>query len=70
MFRPGRRSVLTLPNLIICTFFGVGGGIYIFKPLFEQFAEEQRIKAAAEETNKGFYTNLYATENCCCRMAD
>ncbi|XP_014372535.1 protein PIGBOS1 [Alligator sinensis] len=33
---------LTLPQIILGVVLGVGGGIYIYKPIFDQFRREQK----------------------------
>lgn len=33
---------LTLPQLVFAGFLGLAGGIYIYQPIFEQYAREQK----------------------------
>ncbi|XP_038606489.1 protein PIGBOS1 isoform X1 [Tachyglossus aculeatus] len=33
---------LTLPQMIFAGVLGVGGGIYIYQPIFEQYTRDQR----------------------------
>ncbi|KAE8617679.1 hypothetical protein XENTR_v10009162 [Xenopus tropicalis] len=33
---------LSLPQLFLATFLGVAGGVYIYKPIFEQYMWEQK----------------------------
>ncbi|XP_017736923.1 protein PIGBOS1 [Rhinopithecus roxellana] len=33
---------LTFPHLLFTTILGIAGGIYIFQPVFEQYAKDQK----------------------------
>ncbi|XP_063301770.1 protein PIGBOS1 [Pelobates fuscus] len=37
---------LSFPQLFLATFLGVGAGVYIYKPIYEQYYwEQKRLKA-------------------------
>ncbi|XP_028926727.1 protein PIGBOS1 [Ornithorhynchus anatinus] len=45
---------LTLPQMIFAGILGVGGGIYIYQPIFEQYARDQRaLKEKLPVTEEG-----------------
>ncbi|XP_017398861.1 protein PIGBOS1 [Cebus imitator] len=33
---------LTLPQLVFATVLGIAGGVYIYQPIFEQLAKDQK----------------------------
>ncbi|XP_014437499.1 protein PIGBOS1 [Tupaia chinensis] len=48
---------LTFPQLIFASILGIAGGIYIYQPIFEQYARDQKalqekLKLAQEKEEK------------------
>ncbi|XP_042543726.1 protein PIGBOS1 [Dipodomys merriami] len=48
---------LTLPQMLFATILGIAGGIYIYQPIFEQYARDQeelkeKMKLAQESEEK------------------